>query len=182
MINFLGGSPLDSEIIAELLSRPLDYAQEFDVNGGEIDTITGDNSNNTIFGMGHNDILDGGAGDDTLYGGSGNDSLTGGSGDDIFGFRTFNPGTDTIADFKTVEAVGETDALNLAELLEDSGFTALDNIDDFVTITPTSVEYDADGTGAGSSVTLATFTASLTIGETVRIITNIGTEDVTVVP
>lgn len=75
----------------------------------------------------------------------------------------------------------ETDVLDLSELLQDSGYTALDNIDDFVTVSSTSVDYDADGMGAGASVTIATLTVNLTAGGTARII-NIGTEDVTVVP
>ncbi|WP_459724434.1 calcium-binding protein, partial [Sideroxyarcus sp. TK5] len=49
---------------------------------GEINTLYGEDGNDTLTGQDNADYLDGGAGNDTLNGGTGSDTLIGGAGDD----------------------------------------------------------------------------------------------------
>jgi Ca2+-binding RTX toxin-like protein len=141
---------------------------------GAANTLSGADGNDTLRGGGGNDTLLGGNGNDRLEGRSGNDSLTGGAGTDHFVFLDAPSagGVDRITDF-----VRGTDEL----LFENGAFTALgasgamaagdgrfrsgagittgqDSTDRLIYNTTTdSLYYDADGSGSGGSVLVATF-------------------------
>jgi serralysin len=129
--------------------------------------ISGDD---VFFGLGGNDTLIANAGNDALYGGNGSDILSGGNGNDRFFYEGGETGVDTITDF----TVG-TDLIYLRR----AGFGATATID-FVagtgTLAATSanstlfyhsdtrmISFDADGTGAGAAVDIATLSASTTL-------------------
>jgi Ca2+-binding RTX toxin-like protein len=132
--------------------------------------IDGFHANDTLFGGNGNDVLSGRDGYDALYGGNGNDTLSGGLGNDRFFFEGGETGVDTITDF----TVG-TDLIYLRR----AGFGATATID-FVsgagTLAATSanstlffhtdtrmISFDADGTGAGAAVDLATVSVGTVI-------------------
>ncbi|WP_373974348.1 retention module-containing protein [Chitinibacter sp. SCUT-21] len=126
--------------------------------------------NDVLNGDSNDNILVGGDGNDLLKGGGGNDILNGGNGSDTFVFNNLsNNGADLIQDFtvKTVTTGGDvldiTDLLSGANLSNDGGafsgnegaflqFTEGSNIGDV------NVMFDADGTGAGAAVQVATLT------------------------
>ena len=136
--------------------------------------LAGGGGNDTLVGLHGNDTLSGGGGNDRLEGRTGNDRLTGGSGRDHFAFvdTLSNGGVDRVTDF-----VHGTDEL----LFDNAAFTALgaagalasgdgrfrsgagitsgrDGSDRLVYDTSTgSLYYDADGSGSGASVLIATF-------------------------
>jgi len=121
-----------------------------------------------------NDVLTGGAGNDTLQGLAGADTLTGGAGADAFFFAEV-PGAanaDRITDFAsgsdelmlanaTLAALGSAGAWSAgdARFNAGAGFTSgRDSTDRLVYDTSTgSLYYDADGSGTGASVLIATF-------------------------
>jgi serralysin len=140
------------------------------------DILRGDAGANYLMGGLGNDILSGGEGNDTLRGGLGNDVLTGGAGADRFLFGV-GDGFDKITDF-----VCGVDRITLQRSA--FGLTGISGAEralttkdaDFVTngTTATSgrptffwnsqtgqLSYDADGTGAGKPVVLATLTPGL---------------------
>lgn len=115
------------------------------------------------------DTLSGSGGNDLLRGGSGNDRLTGGSGSDKFRFDSVpTSNIDTITDFSTVY-----DTIQLENLIFNKFTTtgtlatgnfrasitgdALDANDFVLYETDTGkLFYDADGSGAGAKVQIAT--------------------------
>ncbi len=101
---------------SKLLS-PKNSSESIDGLGGNILLSGGDDAEVLVGGDG-NDVIDGGAGDDLINGGAGNDQLTGGAGKDTFVFEFFDPGVDTITDFK----VGE-------DTIEIRGFGSDANVD-----------------------------------------------------
>jgi serralysin len=146
-------------------------------------TLAGGDGNDTLLGIFGNDTLSGGGGSDRLEGRVGNDSLTGGSGADRFAFvddPAFG-GVDQITDF-----VRGSDEL----LFENAAFTALgssgawaagdgrfrsgerittgqDSTDRLIYNTSTdSLYYDADGSGSGGSVLVATFAGNPALAAT----------------
>lgn len=141
------------------------------------DSVFGGDSANILEGLAGNDQLHGRGGADTLRGGDGNDLLdggarkdvlTGGAGEDTFYFASTGEGGDTITDF----AAGDHIALSAA------GF-GIDSIEDFAFVLgapateaiPTAIydsatgrlSWDADGSGAGAAVQLATLTDAPTL-------------------
>jgi Ca2+-binding RTX toxin-like protein len=139
-------------------------------------TITGNSGRNVLSGGSGNDTLSGGAGNDTLVGGSGNDSLTGGTGLDVFRFNTalsaatnrdritdFNVADDTIQLENTVFTKLTTTGTLASGLLR-IGSAAADRNDHLI-YNPTTgaLSYDADGSGAGAAVQLATLGAGLAL-------------------
>ncbi|WP_051341021.1 calcium-binding protein [Azospirillum halopraeferens] len=146
------------------------------------DRVTAGAGNDVLYGNGGADVLYGNAGNDTLFGGQGNDTLFGGQGDDLLvgglgtnrltgglgrdAFRIVSPGVsvDTITDFTVgedrIEVVGPNfGSIPLGTLA--AGHFALDRPGDgddwFVFDTATgTLAFDADGSGAGAAVTIAT--------------------------
>ncbi|PVE20440.1 hypothetical protein DC522_32380, partial [Microvirga sp. KLBC 81] len=137
--------------------------------------IKGNTGANKINGNAGNDALYGNAGNDKLWGGTGNDVLAGGAGKDAFVFHTkpsaktnldtivyFNPADDTIwldnAVFTKLGKVGSTSQpalLNPAYLA--LGTKAKDANDYLVYDKVTGkLFYDADGSGQGAAVQVAT--------------------------
>ena len=144
-----------------------------------IENLTGTAFADTLFGHASGNVLDGGAGDDrlhgrdgadTLRGGDGNDFLdggarkdvlTGGAGEDTFYFASIAEAGDTITDF----AAGDHIALSAEgfglESVEDFAFVLasepMGSIATAIYNTATgSLSWDADGSGAGQAVQLAT--------------------------
>ncbi|WP_137718896.1 calcium-binding protein [Methylobacillus flagellatus] len=156
------------------------------------DKLIGNAGNDILDGGSGNDKIDGGTGNDQLSGGSGNDKLTGGDGNDLInsgsgadkvsggaGGDTFIfdnlaiAGFDKISDFKATE-----DKL----MLDTSVFTALaggisaENLvvgakpialeaDDFLLLDSKGGKlfYDADGSGAGAAIQIASLTGVSTL-------------------
>ncbi|MBK8817057.1 MAG: cadherin-like domain-containing protein [Methylococcaceae bacterium] len=132
---------------------------------------TGNGSANFLVAGAGNQILDGGAGNDRVSAGVGNDTLIGGSGSDVFRFDTALNATtnlDTVSDF--VHGVDKIQlensiflGLTATGLLQAANFRASINgaagdANDFVLYETDSgaLFYDADGTGAGAAVQIAT--------------------------
>lgn len=133
----------------------------------------GGSGGNVISVNGANDWINGGAGNDTISSAGGNDYIIGGLGND-----TINPGTgaDTILYYGTNEGADTITGFlpgtdKLAFRTGGGGATAFTGPLNFLTTAPVAavptwsyvggvLTYDADGTGAGSSVTIATFTGS----------------------
>jgi Ca2+-binding RTX toxin-like protein len=133
----------------------------------------GGSGGNVISVNGANDWINGGAGNDTISSAGGNDYIIGGLGND-----TINPGTgaDTILYYGTNEGADTITGFlpgtdKLAFRTGGGGATAFTGPLNFLTSAPVAgvatwsyvggvLSYDADGTGAGSSVTIATFTGS----------------------
>ena len=131
---------------------------------------TGNDLANVIIGNTAANQLDGGAGNDTLDGGLGNNVLTGGAGNDSFRFTTtghvdsitdYNVANDTVrlenAVFTTLTTTG-TLAVNNFKI----GAAAAD-ADDFIIYNNTTgaLLYDADGSGLGAAVQIASLTGGL---------------------
>lgn len=142
------------------------------------DKLVGNTVANRLEGGGGADTLDGGAANDTLLGGDGADwlyasvgfdSLTGGAGPDRFIFTSVSPQYDTVADFSHAQA----DKIALASSAF-GGLTSLTAGTSFIANgapgSPTGgptilynttngwLSYDADGSGAGAAVHVATLT------------------------
>lgn len=141
------------------------------------DWINGDDGNDTIAGFGNRDYLLGGSGQesssglggaDTLVGGSGNDTLTGGGEPDIFRYESQSDGTDVITDFtrgpsEKLQFVGSAfggltaGTLAAGNFVSDNPPVAGSAEPTFLFNTSTKLlSFDADGTGAGVAVNIAT--------------------------
>ncbi len=126
---------------------------------------TGNSQANTLTGNSGNNLLSGGGGNDKLDGKAGANTLTGGAGKDTFKFTTTGH-IDTITDFAVID-----DTIQL----ENAAFTALTatgtltadkfrigtqalDANDFVIYNNVTgaILYDADGSGAGAAVQVAT--------------------------
>ena len=131
---------------------------------------TGNGLANGMTGNSAANQLNGGAGNDTLDGGTGTNSLTGGAGSDIFKFTTKGH-IDTITDFNVVNdtiqlenavftALATTGTLAASQFK--IGTQALD-ADDFIIYNNVTgaLLYDANGSGAGAAIQIATLSAGL---------------------
>ena len=138
------------------------------------DSISGLAGNDTLRGQGGDDTLVGGDGKDRLEGRGGHDFLTGGAGNDLFMFLDAPgaAGVDRITDFVRgsdevvlENAVHKGLGTSGAMLAGDARFRAgagithgQDSTDRIIYDTSTGqLFYDADGSGAGGSVMIATF-------------------------
>ena len=134
----------------------------------EANQIFGEGGDDFIYGLGGNDTIVGGASNDRLVGGDGIDLLTGGEGADLFYFvGTEIGGADVIADFVSgtdfvylslsnfngaaafFAGTGSTDAIFGAHTAAGLAYDTANN----------ALYYDADGSGAGSAIAIASFTA-----------------------
>ncbi|MBY0484095.1 DUF4347 domain-containing protein [Nitrosomonas sp.] len=135
------------------------------LTGSSVINGTGNSQANSIIGNAANNILNGGAGNDTLDGKTGNNVLTGGTGNDVFKFTTLGH-IDTITDYNVA---------NDTIQLENAVFTALTttgtlaagqfrigtqavDANDFIIYNNATgaLLYDANGSGAGAAVQIAT--------------------------
>ncbi|WP_373503564.1 hypothetical protein [Aestuariivirga sp.] len=135
------------------------------------DNFTGNAANNFFMGRDGNDILNGGGGSDELQGGRGSDQMTGGAGGDVFSYWGDN-GTaafgDTITDFKTgtdriafhvpdFNGMDATVRFNVGASAGGAGSWF------FFNANTKGLFWDADGTGAGAAVRVATLTGVTTM-------------------
>jgi Ca2+-binding RTX toxin-like protein len=130
------------------------------------DTIRGDAKANLLLGAGGNDTITGAGGDDTIAGGAGADRISLGSGRDTVVFNNAAEGGDLIIDFRGREDHIEFSAAGFglnAGVLPGSEFAAnragVANRAEAQFVYDTDdgqLYFDADGTGAGQSVLLAT--------------------------
>jgi Ca2+-binding RTX toxin-like protein len=137
---------------------------------GMANVLAGNAGANLLRGEAGDDRIAGGAGADTLDGGAGRDRLAGGAGDDLFLLDAAGGGTDAILDFTPGQ-----DRIGLLAAAFGDGFTAgmaLVAGEDFVTDARGRPQgtgpqliwqegagrlwFDADGTGAGARLLLAT--------------------------
>ena len=125
-----------------------------------------------------NDTVNGNQGDDYIIGGAGVDSLTGGAGADTFLYYENTEGQDTITDFATASdclafrgntSGGSTffnfapgSSLTLGTNFITSGAAATNAVPTFIYFGGV-LSYDADGTGGGAAVNIATLTSSPTL-------------------
>ncbi len=146
-------------------------------------TLTGDADSNSLAGLGGSDtlygldgadFLYGGAGDDILVGGNnndvlfgqtGSDTLTGGAASDRFVFQRgdLGLGVDTITDFTVATPAMGGDVLDISDLLTGAGISAVTfagAVANYLVVTSetssTTISFDADGSGSGLSVQIAT--------------------------
>jgi len=134
------------------------YVEHLTLLGSSDFDVVGSSAANVIAGNAGNNVLDGGAG---------NDSLTGGAGEDLFVFSTpLSANVDHIVDFAVMRdkivlddaifaAIGP--ALSPSQFRAAPGATAGGDLDDRVILNLTNgvLYYDADGSGAASSVAFA---------------------------
>jgi Ca2+-binding RTX toxin-like protein len=158
---------------ADTLDYVLTHADELAQESGRAlghDTIDAGAGNDLVYGQEGNDTLFGGSGNDVLFGGSGNDTLLGGDGDDILigglgadimsggaGQDTFiwqlghlGGGVDHITDFFIGSNIGDSDVLDLSQLLTgaDTSIVSLQSYLDFAfagTTTTISVSTNVGG-------------------------------------
>ncbi|WP_170985327.1 FG-GAP-like repeat-containing protein [Roseomonas sp. AR75] len=136
--------------------------------------ITGNGGSNLLRGLGEADRLSGGQGNDTIEGGVGADTLTGGGGFDRYLWLVPNEGGDTLTDFRPGDdlltfasatfgglPVGALDAARFASNAPSAA------IGQFVYTKATGVlMWDADGTGGGAAITIATLSNKPTLAAT----------------
>lgn len=142
--------------------------------------LFGEGGDDVLNGQGGLDALDGGIGNDTITGAAGNDKLTGGDGEDSFVFKSALSAlnVDSIGDFDDGDVIrldndifnalgtGAGATLNAAEFKVNAGGVADEADDRIVYDTSTgNLYYDADGSGAGTSLLIATLVAAPTISE-----------------
>ena len=146
------------------------------------DTLSGGDGNDSLAGGIGADQLGGGAGNDRLDGGAGADVLTGGTGSDVFVFSSL-PGVseaDTVSDFSGTDdqlafaaaafsGLGAAGALDPSRLFSAATFASA-NTDGTASsllkyeTTTGRLFYDADGSGAGAAVLVATLSAVPALG------------------
>jgi VCBS repeat-containing protein len=156
------------------------------------DVLTGNMGNDVFKAGAGNDTVSGGAGNDTLYGGSGNDKIRGGVGKDtlkgesgkdtfVFDTKASKSNVDKILDFKVKDdsfwldnavftKLGKKGTEAKPEKLKKSFFTIGDKAkdkNDYVIYDNKKGKlfYDADGSGKGKQVEIATLSKNLKMTE-----------------
>ncbi|MBC7905988.1 MAG: hypothetical protein H7Y60_04460 [Rhodospirillaceae bacterium] len=147
------------------------------------DMLFGGAGNDTITGStAGGEMMSGGAGTDTmtaygahnaLAGGADADTLTGGTGVTVFHYNDASEGGDTITNFKAGDKITVVSAnfsgltagtLAASNFVSASGATAATAAATFLYDTAShTLSFDADGTGAGTAVTIATFSNNAAI-------------------
>ncbi|MBF9196610.1 calcium-binding protein [Microvirga terrestris] len=150
-------------------------------SGGK-DILKGLLGDDILKGLAGNDDLDGGAGNDRIWGGSGIDTLRGDAGRDIFVFDTKankNTNRDKLVDFKVKDdsiwldnkvfaKLGKSGSEQKPSQMKKDFFTigskAKDK-NDYIVYDKTKgvLYYDADGSGKGKAVEIATLSKKLTM-------------------
>jgi Ca2+-binding RTX toxin-like protein len=149
------------------------HVEKLTLTGSNNVNGAGNTSSNTITGNSKANSLSGGTGNDSLNGGAGNDKLTGGAGLDIFRFSSALSATtnvDTLTDFNPADDIlqiensvytklAATGVLSASNFRASTTGNAADS-NDFVLYDTDSGQlfYDADGSGSGVKVLVATLT------------------------
>jgi serralysin len=177
-----GQDILFGDVFADVINGGDDNDAIFGQAGSDL--LLGDNGEDQIYGGSGNDVVNGGAGNDILhnlgngdgYAVPGNDLLIGGAGNDYFVFYGYTLDSGNVA--KILDFTSGIDKLLLVyfnsvdytidfadSLAQGAGAVAQD-ANDFIVFNNTTgaLSYDADGSGAGDSIQLATLVgvASLT--------------------
>jgi Ca2+-binding RTX toxin-like protein len=164
-----GGNDTVNASISFSLENVLGTVENLTLTGSSAINATGNGENNVLTGNSAGNMLSGGAGNDQLIGGNGNDILNGGAGADHFIFD-FKPSAynniDRIEDFS--EGAGDKivldhevftaiDPANFSDANFVLGTKALDSNDRLIYDQTTGkLYYDADGSGLGAAVQIAT--------------------------
>jgi Ca2+-binding RTX toxin-like protein len=155
-----------------------DFVENLHASGSGSISLTGNSLGNRIYGNGGANAINGGAGNDFLYGGLGKDALTGGTGRDAFVFDTkpssgnvdkvigFSVRDDSVwldnAIFKKLGSGSEAAPKKLNGSFFVTGTKAKDK-NDYLVYDKTKgyLYYDADGSGSGKAVLIATLSKNL---------------------
>ncbi|WP_376096279.1 beta strand repeat-containing protein [Roseomonas sp. CCTCC AB2023176] len=140
--------------------------------GADANRITGNAGANLLSGAGGNDMIQGGAGDDTIVGGAGADRLYGDAGLDTFRYASAAEGRDVITGFAAVDDGIEVSAAGFGGGLAQGALAANRFVSNetglatagfgqFIYETDVaSLWWDADGTGSGARLLIATLTGA----------------------
>ncbi len=178
IVDETGGNGTDTvnASISFNLANTLGTVENLTLTGSSAINATGNGANNFLTGNTAANVLTGGAGNDQLIGGNGNDTLSGGSGADYFVFNVkpnASRNIDKIADFS--ESAGDKIALDhdIFAAIDPANFSnanfvlgtkALDTNDRLIYDQTTGkLLYDADGSGRGAAVQVATFSNLATL-------------------
>src|SRR5215208_3740956 len=181
---FDGGAGFDTiDLRANAAALVINFASGT-ISGGVSGTFTGiervqaGSGNDSILGAAGAQNLAGQGGNDTLYGGTGIDTLWGGSGSDHFVFReTGSANADVLGDFASGADKIVLDASVMTALGAGGNFAAGDarfwssssgaahDADDRILYNTTTrqIFYDADGSGSGGAVLIATLQSGATL-------------------
>jgi len=126
--------------------------------------LVGNDQDNLLSGFGGVDRLYGGVGDDTLTGGAGKDVLIGGAGADVFAFTNVGDAGDVVTDFEAgvdriqIDLAGFDLATFDATSFESNarGVATTEDARFIYAESNGRLFFDADGSGAGRAVLLAT--------------------------
>ena len=150
--------------------------------GSAVDIITASSAgNSTLIGGAGNDSISAGSGGDTIVGGTGADQLTAGSGVTVFWYNSTGEGGDTISGFVADRDQVAVYGANFGGLSSGSlssanfvaGTTATAAAAQFLYDSATqTLSFDADGTGAGAAVTIATLSGTTSLSATDIIVVN----------
>ena len=140
-------------------------------NGVVIENAKGGDAGDMLFGNDSDNVLKGRDGGDLLFGGGGVDKLLGGAGADQFGFNSLDAGdADTIGDFGAGDTILlDSDVYGLPEgALAAARFVVgaqAGDANDRLIYNDDSGKlfFDADGSGAGDQVLIATLTGTPTL-------------------
>lgn len=172
-VSELGGDGTDLVVSGVTFTLP-DGVEQLQLSSSAINGIGNTLDNRLTGGSGAN-LLSGGAGADTLIGGAGADTLTGGAGADVFYFATPAEGGDRITDFVRGSDRLQVLSPNFASLPVGSlaserfvsGVSPTASGSDAVFLYNTrtgQLSFDANGSTAGGTTLVATFTGLPALG------------------
>ena len=166
------------QVFTDITHTLADFVENLHASGSSSIGQTGNSLANRIYGNSGANAINGGAGNDFLYGGLGKDALTGGTGRDTFVFDTkpssgnvdkvigFSVRDDSVwldnAIFKKLGSGSEAAPKKLNGNFFNIGTKADDRNDYLIYNNKNgSLYYDADGSGAGKAVLIATLSKNL---------------------